>query len=386
LKIAQVLISDSWGSVTPEALNKGIGGREGALLYLSREWAKSGHEVTNFVSVEKGQRFYESYRKNDFYIDGKPSYSPGFHEYIPLNITKPHLANFYHDVVIAWETPSVFDEEQIRSNSRLKICEMQVCHLSDKERKAAEKYVDYMAVLSEWHGDLLQNSNVEMEKEKYVVFPNGVDITRYPKNFFDSKVKNTIRSNVKFVYSSSPDRGLWYLLQMWPLIREEFPKAELDVCYGVEKWTDALKWSHGRVGEMALEIESLIKQPGIKNLGKIGQDRLSELQLGADAWLYPLDSMSNTESGCISAVENAAAGNPIFTTDCDCMEDEFGDIGIIVDLPFNKDEFVEEVIRVLRDQEYMEHLRVIGRQFAEKRDWSIISEQWLNLFNKKEVK
>ena len=48
MKIAQVIVSDSWGSVTPAALEKGIGGREGAMIYLSRAWAKSGHEVTNF--------------------------------------------------------------------------------------------------------------------------------------------------------------------------------------------------------------------------------------------------------------------------------------------------------------------------------------------------
>src|SRR6188472_2157671 len=106
MKIANIIIADSWGEITPEALNKGIGGREGALIYLSREWAKAGHEVTNFVPVEKGKRFGEII---------------GYHEYIPLNLTKPMLANFDWDVAIAWECPSVFDDQRVQDRIGLKV-------------------------------------------------------------------------------------------------------------------------------------------------------------------------------------------------------------------------------------------------------------------------
>jgi glycosyltransferase involved in cell wall biosynthesis len=396
--ISNVLISDSWGDVTPEALERGIGGREGALIYLSREWAREGHSVTNFVNVGKGQRFYEQgypyppideSKLKEMGIKNPPTHPPfwenGFHEYVPLNLAKPHLANFPYDVVIAWECPTVFEDEQIRDNIGLKMCEMQVAHLFDSEREAAEKYIDFMAVLSNWHGEFIQSSGLTLKKEKYVTLPNGVDINRYPKDQFNKKLTKGIEKAPKFVYSSSPDRGLWYLLQMWPLLRKEFPEAELLICYGVKKWTEHLKWSHGRIGEMAIEIERLIVQPGIKDLGKIGQGELSRLQMEADAWLYPLDSQSSTETGCISAIENAAAGNPIFATDCDCMEDEFGHIGQIIDLPFDAQEFTNKVVGVLSDQEYVEYIRESGREFAEERDWRIIAKKWLNLFRKEEL-
>jgi hypothetical protein len=42
LKVANVLISDSWGEVSLDSLEKGIGGREGAMIYLSQEWASKG--------------------------------------------------------------------------------------------------------------------------------------------------------------------------------------------------------------------------------------------------------------------------------------------------------------------------------------------------------
>lgn len=362
MNIANVLISDAWGDVSPEALERGIGGREGALLYLSREWAKLGHKVTNFVNIEAPKRFNEG---------------DGYHEYLPLDGTKAILTYLPYDAVVAWECPSLFNDEEIKNNVGIKICEMQVAHLSPNETKALEKHIDYLAVLSDWHGNLILNTGVNFPKENVVTLPNGVDISRYPKEAFTAKINKKITPEVKFMYSSSPDRGLWYLLQMWPYLREEYPKAELLVCYGAEKWINHIKWAHSRIGEMAVELESLLKQPGVKDLGKIGQDVLSKLQQESDAWIYPLDSIQSTETGCISAIENAAAGNPIITSDADCMEEEFSEVGVIVDLPFEPQKFAEKSIEVLNDQDYVEYLRETARVFAESRDWEVIAKKWL---------
>lgn len=364
LKIANILISGVWGDVDPSALNRGIGGREGAMIYLSREWAKMGHEVTNFVNIEESKRFVED----------------GYHEYVPLNLCKPMLGNFPWDVGIAWECPSAFGDHRILNNVKLKICEMQVCHFAGPEQEAAENFCDYVAALSEWHSFFLKHQGLSMEDEDaVVVFPNGVDITKYPED----RIKYGLENNkpFKFVYSSSPDRGLWYLLRIWPRLISDFPDSELLIGYGAQKWIDFNKWSHGRVGEMAVELEKLMKQKGVVDIGKIGQDELAELQLQATAWLYPLDAMNSTESGCITAVENAAAGNPIITTDCDCMPTEFGPIGRIVELPFDEETYYNAVKDVLTDDEYYTHLQRKGRKFAEGRDWPLIAEKWVDLFN-----
>lgn len=362
VKIAQVLVSDSWGSVTPAALERGIGGREGAMIYLSRAWAKDGHEVTNFVGVENS--FRNDY--GDF----------GYEEYIPIGLSKPVLANFRYDIVIAWECPTIFEEIDVP----LKICEMQVCHFQPNQREAAEQYADYIAALSPWHKGFMLNDGLDVDENKIVVFPNGVDITRYPKHIINKKMNGNINNNPLFIYSSSPDRGLWQLLQSWPYIRKSFPGSQLNVAYGVKKWTDQLKWSHSRQGQQALEIEMLMNQDGVNDLGKIGQDSLAEFQLIADAWLYPLDSINATESGCITAVENAAAGNPIITTNCDCMESEFGPVGVIAELPFDPKEYADCVEYVLSDAEIVQNLRKDGREFAEGRDWNKIAKQWTKFF------
>lgn len=364
MKIVNVLISDSWGKIDPDILEKGVGGREGAMLYLSREWAKQGHEVTNFVNTDSATRIQES----------------GYHEYIPIESARTILTSFPYDVIIAWECPALFE---VPVQAKLKICEMQVCHFSENQREAAEKYCDFVAALSPWHREFLIHDGLEMfDDSQVVVFPNGVDILRYPKFKISPKIESGKIEGPNFIYSSSPDRGLLHILESWPYIRKSFPDATLTVTYGVDKWVSHLKWSHQKQGEMAVDIQQLMNQPGVRDLGKVGQGQLSKLQIDADAWLYPLDAINATESGCITAVENAAAGNPIITTDCDCMETEFGEVGVVYCLPFDAKGYAECVEFVLSDSALVKSLRKDARVFAEGRDWSIIADSWIQFFNK----
>ena len=381
VKIANVLISNVWGEVGPDSLEKGIGGREGSMIYLSREWARLGHEVTSFVNCERGKRFEEEFDvENNF---GSFSTFRGFHEYIPLNMTKGMLNNFPYDVLIAWECPSIFRDPITRENVGLKVCEMQVAHFMLTEMRAANEFCDYLTGLSNWHCEFLIHQGIDLPRERVVTLPNAVDMTRYWDHEKGWKNKrSTPKKNWKFIYSSSPDRGLWHLLKCWPNIKKMNPKASLLVTYGVKKWIDQVRYSHGRVAEMAVELERLMDQPGIKNIGVIGQQKLSQHQINADAWLYPFDPIQPTETGCITAIENSAAGNPIITTDGDCMEDEFGEVGVIMPLPFDVDNFSEAINQVMNDDSIYGELQQKGYEFASNRTWEKVAPKWIELFGK----
>jgi glycosyltransferase involved in cell wall biosynthesis len=389
MRIANVLISGVWGDVNPDALETGIGGREGAMVYLSKNWAMDGHEVTSFVNCERGKRFKETWwhsifpggRSNGHY----GPYGEGYHEYIPLNMTKGMLQNFPFDVVIAWECPSIFKDPISSENIKLKVCEMQVAHLNNSELRAANKFLDVMCGLSDWHCEFLVHQGLDLPRENIVTLPNGVQIDRYKTDTYgDWKNKKTKPGkNWKFVYSSSPDRGLWHLLKCWPEIRKLNPGATLQVGYGVKNWTEVVKYSHGRVAEMAVDIEIGMRQEGVKDIGKIGQGKLSKLQISADAWLYPFDPIQPTETGCITAIENAAAGNPIITTDADCMESEFGSVGKIVDLPFSVDSYVGAIEEVMTDNDKYQEMQEKGYELAASRNWADISHKWIKMFEEK---
>lgn len=362
MKIAQVINSNSWGEISPDSFGKGIGGREGALVRLAKEWAKLGHEVTNFVSSGGSQRFEERLFDS--------AWPPGgFHEYVPTNLAKPMLRAFPYDAVVAWECPSVFADEQIQEQQKVRLVHMQVAHLA--ERDEAEHFSTGIVALSEWAKDFLQHSGVVTPN--WYIRPNGVDISMYPK--WEKKPKG-----IKVVYSSSPDRGLFHLLNMWPEIRKIDKNASLFVAYGATNFTRETKWQHTKLGEMSLEIERGLDQPGVFDVGKIGQAQLAKLQSKANLWLYPCDPIQATETGCITAIENMAAGNPCIMSDADCLESEFSNVSNVIPLPFNASDYVDSIGLAMSVPEDRKRMAVKARSFAESRDWSRIAPTWIDLF------
>lgn len=106
------------------------------------------------------------------------------------------------------------------------------------------------------------------------ILPHG-----YDKNeiYVEKKIKH------QCLYSSSPDRGLYELLEMWPDIVEQVPDAQLIVTYNA--------------GEYNL--------PNTMFLGAVNDTMMAELYRTSDFWMYPCNG---GELFCIAAVEAQVAG------------------------------------------------------------------------------
>lgn len=365
MKIVQFIPgSGSWGDLTPETMNdKGLGGRETALVQLSENWSKAGHEVINFVPTSRAYRY--------------PKKSGGVSHYVPGNFAYDHLRLFGADVCVSWEEPRIFGVPEVKSMIGLCIIEMQVANMMTSPD--LDENVDYYAVLSQWAGEYLCDQDESINPEKVVVFPNGVDLDRYSKRPID----NTDSSDgYSFYYSSSPDRGLNHLLRIWPKLVKRLPGSTLQVAYGVDHWLDAVKWTHNMQAESALEVAEGLNQPGVIYTGRVGQNALARLQESADALLYPCDTMQPTETGCITVVEAGAAHSPAIITNADCLGSEFQDSAAMVDLPFNEDEYIDLVEEVVKSKIAYNYYQAAGRFMAEERDWSIIASDWTSFFDK----
>lgn len=336
---------------------KGLGGRETALVQLSENWAKMGHEVINFVPTEEAEIF---------------DYGAGSSRYIPKEDIIPYCRNFGADVIISWEEAGISDVPEIVDNVALKIVEMQVAHLAQDE--AGDKNIDYYAVLSDWAGEFIQQQHKYIDPEKIVVFKNCIDPVRY------SVKPKRRKENRDFFYSSSPDRGLVNVLRMWPKIKERYPEANLHVMYGVENWVEAMKWSHNIQAEIALNIEEGLKQDGIIYHGKVGQDELAEIQRGCVAMLYPCETFSPTETGCISVVEACAAGAIPFITDEDCLGPEYCDVLPHVNLPLNDNDYLEMLFSVLETEYSYDAYFENALYLASTRLWPDEAGKWIEFF------
>jgi glycosyltransferase involved in cell wall biosynthesis len=357
LKIAQVLAADSWGGVNAQSLQKGIGGREGAMIRLAREWARAGHEVTNFVATKTPERIYEG---------------DGFFEFVPAEMGMTMLATFPYAACIGWESPRCFVHPRVQEMQKVRLVEMQCAHLVMEDIPAVAEFATGVCGLSQWHVDFLAHQGVE---GPFYVLPNGVDLEKYPK-----RRRKTPGADPKFFYSSSPDRGLWNLLQTWPYIRRYWPGAELTVAYGLKRFLMEQMWSHRRQGQMAVEMAAMIQQEGIYDVGQVGQDVLAEIQMASDIMAYPCDTIAPTETGCITVIEAMAAGCPVAITDADCLEEEFGHVADITPLPFRPLEYVSHIGGILENKGRYQQMSRDGRAFAETRQWKDIAPRWLELF------
>lgn len=352
MRIGVFLHQSPWGDIDEEAMGKGLGGRETALVQLAVNWASQGHDVFAFVP-----------RSNTRISAGV--------KWIPMEQVISIAPVLDLDMFVSWENAEVLAQLE-GAKVGVRVIEMQVAHLQSSV--PLESCTDYIAVLSEWAGDFLHEQHPNFPRENIVVFPNGVDLDRFTE-------KRTMIADDEpptFIYSSSPDRGLHHLLNMWPDIRYALADYSdqtpvLHVCYGVENFVGQ-KWTHGPAAIRALEIEEGINQEGVIYHGKVGQDELATLMINSDALLYPCDTMSHTETGCITIVEALAAGTDVVTTNCDCLGSEFGHITNQSPLPLSYGDFIDRVVSVMVGDFIVDEDD--RAEFVYYRDWEYISGQW----------
>lgn len=143
--------AEPWG---PDTLEKGMGGSEEAVVYLSRELAKLGHEVDVFND------------RDDEYIDfvDTDSIAGNSVEYKPWSLLNP---NDEFDTFIAWRAP-----ENIRGvKARVKIVDLhdtvepeRVYNIAKEEPKAK------FFVKSNYHRSLYP----ELDDDRFVIIGNGI--------------------------------------------------------------------------------------------------------------------------------------------------------------------------------------------------------------------
>lgn len=121
-----------------------MGGSEEAIVYLSRELAKLGHEVV--VYNERDTDYIDDVEHATDLIDGELTEVDMYVTYKPWNTINP---NDHFDTIIIWRAPE---------NARMFKANKVLCDLHDviqPERVYAEaEYIDTYMVKSEYHRGL----------------------------------------------------------------------------------------------------------------------------------------------------------------------------------------------------------------------------------------
>src|SRR3990167_5188586 len=113
---------------------------------------------------------------------------------------------------------------------------------------------------------------------KIAIIGDGLDTERYAE-LTEKKIP------YRFIWGSSPDRGLEQVLELWPKLKKALPEATLEIFYGWEYYDH---YTHiPKMREFKQKILQLVRQDGVHWRGRVGQLELAKEMMMADALLYP---------------------------------------------------------------------------------------------------
>jgi glycosyltransferase involved in cell wall biosynthesis len=244
--------------------------------------------------------------------------------------------------------------------------------------------MDAFLCLSPWHKEFFSKHH-GIDLGKILVTTNGIDPSRFTE--FSLEAKDPYR----FIYSSSPDRGLDCLLEMWPEIIKKYPEANLHVFYGFYNWAESIKSTGNDDQKKYMEyILSLLKQAGVEDHGRVNQEELAKWYLSASVWLMPEPF---TETNCITATEAMASGCWPICSNIAALSTTVGHRGRIIQIgdEYNaygtykkaeiKEKFLEETFKFLDSRnEYVERILENREEMLEKRSWDAVASDWEKIF------
>lgn len=345
LKIAFICGGDSsevWG---PLSIYKGgIGGSEEAVVYLSKELAKLGHDVT----------VYNQYPH------------PCTYDGVRWKHHATLLGEDEFDVAVLWRIPHHLDTHKFKaSRTLLWLHDVPEKYWFTPERL---KQVDKIIVLSQFHRTLL----AEIPDEKFFISQNGVELSQF------SEVLP--RDPKKVIYTSSYDRGLEHLLKIWPDVVAEVPDANLHIFYGWGTF-DSLRTDEKHQEWKSKMIELMSTLPNVTEHGRIDQVRLARELLSSGIFAYPCHF---EEISCISAMKAQVAGCIPLTSGYSALAETnltaYKVSGEFKEGSKEIEEFKNNLITLLK-QDIDKRTRVkISRAAQGKFSWSSVAEQWNNQF------
>ena len=319
---------EDWG---PDSLKTGTGGSEEAIIQLAPRLAKLGWDVTVYNNCPKEET-----------RDGVKW--TRFERFNPRDI---------FNVLISWRN-NAFIVSKVANKKLIDVHDVPMVNLYPNE---SMKDVVCL-VKSQYHRSLFEH----LPDENFVIIPNGIDTTQFNS---DNKTKNNL------VWTSSYDRGLEYLLEMWPDIKKSVPDATLDVAYGFNLFDASPRGQTDEGKQWKQKMLNLLDQVGIAHHGRLDNIAVSKLYNQAEIWAYPTDF---PEIDCITATKAMAAKCVPITTDYAVMKERNQGIMIEGSIHDNKEDFKNRLIELLKDDKLKKSIR--DKVNVEKYDWSNIAQQW----------
>ena len=320
----------------------GVGGAEYALLSLSEQFVKDGHEVVIY-----NQNGSEEIEEAGIIFRNLNTVMSGDDDRILIAFRSPNhrVTDAKAEMKLWWST----DQHTIGSF------------------KTFAEHVEFIITISPFHTDY-HIKTYGFDTSQIAHIDLGVR-DEYLSLDEIEKTKNLC------IFCSVPDRGLQVLYKAWPMIKHSVPDASLIITSDYRLWglpspgnhKHRLMWSDSN---------------DVSFLGKIPRDELVKLQMSAEILAYP---STYEELFCVSVAECEVAGAyPVTSTKGAIPTTNQWGTSIIGD-PTRPDflpGFASRIISLLNDErDFLESQRKIMMDEARERfSWERIAKEWYGLF------
>jgi len=320
--------AEPWNPTTVD--QRGIGGSETMAMHMARLLAAKGHAVRLYGQCTPSM---------EGVFDGV--------EYLDAS----RYQDVTCDIMISSRKPVAVDD-QFRLNAKVRMLWVHDVHCGQELDFVRDLRFDRILCLSAWHKSFFERCYPRMNPDKVIQTRNGIDLRR----FEGWETRDTRR----VVYSSSPDRGLAALLDMWPEIRARVPDASLHVYYGFGNWEMFARMSDDQPGlrKLAHLRHLATTSPGVVFHDRVNQNELAREFMRSGVWAYPTWFH---ETSCITAMEAQAAGLNVVTSALAALNETVGEHGKLIDwgrpeydhstdpLPEYRAQFIEATVAALKD-------------------------------------
>lgn len=255
----------------PDSIKSGITGSEEAVIYAAEELVRHGYKVIVFgVPPENSLHSF-------------PSANP---RYVNMNIQE----QLYIDIAIAWRAPGAGPQLR-RFSKQVYLWPHDI--VNQKVPDSIAQSFDDVLWLSKFQRG--QWVSICPGFAKYNnIYGNGIAIDRF------KEVQERFNP-YSCIYGSNYGQGLEYLLDLWPNVKREFPRATLDIYYGWEHWGFLTKQQEEKVRKQIKDYALL----AVKEHGLVSHDEINAAYQRSSFWTYPLRFH---ETFCITALRAQYAG------------------------------------------------------------------------------
>jgi len=266
--------------------NRGLGGSESAVIYMSMELAKLGFDVTVFNEIEN-EGVYDNvrYLSKSRCLDTQDEYDV----LISLRSCLPFFPGHLRQEALEQYGYDIYSTKSLVDKSRFKVVWLHDTFCAGDpylEHLCLDGYIDELFCLSDWHSNYIMNGH-SWRGRYFEVLKNKVWQTRNGVATHVEEVVVRDKDPNLFVYNSSITKGMIPLVKdCWPEIKKRIPDARLLIIGGYYRGANQGEPDENEINYFDLK-EKYDGTDDITFTGIIKQQEIATILKEASLMIYP---------------------------------------------------------------------------------------------------